>query len=100
MYADLIEDIHSERPDESTSQKLRRKELAEALLRLNPRMRRVLSLRFGLNGEPPADARRGRRRGSASHASACANSSRVRCASCARLRRTSSCTSVLAGRLP
>src|SRR5215213_186048 len=53
MYADLIEDIHSERPDESTSQKLRRKELAEALLRLNPRMRRVLSLRFGLDGEQP-----------------------------------------------
>ena len=53
MYADLIEDIHSERPDESTSQKLRRKELADAMLRLNPRMRRVLSLRFGLDGEPP-----------------------------------------------
>jgi RNA polymerase primary sigma factor len=52
LYADLIEDIHSERPDESTSQKLRRKELSEALLRLNPRMRRVLSLRFGLDGEP------------------------------------------------
>src|SRR5205809_2832196 len=53
MYADLIEDVHSERPDESTSQKLRRKELAEAMLRLNPRMRRVLSLRFGLDGEHP-----------------------------------------------
>jgi RNA polymerase primary sigma factor len=53
MYADLIEDIHSERPDESTSKKLRQTELAEALLRLNPRMRRVLSLRFGLNGESP-----------------------------------------------
>jgi RNA polymerase primary sigma factor len=53
MYADLIEDIHSERPDETTSQKLRRKELAEAMLRLNPRMRRVLSLRFGLDGESP-----------------------------------------------
>ena len=53
MYADLIEDINSERPDETTSHKLRRTELAEALLRLNPRMRRVLSLRFGLNGEPP-----------------------------------------------
>src|SRR5690349_3235596 len=38
MYADLIEDVHSERPDEETSQKLRRKELAEALLRLSPRM--------------------------------------------------------------
>ena len=53
MYADLIEDIHSERPDESTSKKLRRVELAEAMLRLNPRMQRVLALRFGLNGEPP-----------------------------------------------
>ena len=53
MYADLIEDVNSERPDETTSRKLRRKELAEALLRLNPRMRRVLSLRFGLNGQPP-----------------------------------------------
>jgi len=53
MYADLIEDINSERPDEMTSHKLRRKELAEALLRLNPRMRRVLSLRFGLDGDPP-----------------------------------------------
>src|SRR5439155_733916 len=53
MYADLIEDIHSERPDESTSQKLRQVELADALLLLNPRMRRVLSLRFGLDGNPP-----------------------------------------------
>jgi RNA polymerase primary sigma factor len=53
MYADLIEDVHSERPDESTSKKLRRSELAEALLLLNPRMQRVLSLRFGLNGEAP-----------------------------------------------
>src|SRR5881227_2549749 len=53
MYADLIEDVHSERPDESTSKKLSQSELAEALLRLNPRMRRVLSLRFGLDGEAP-----------------------------------------------
>jgi len=53
MYADLIEDVHSDRPDEETSQKLRRKELAEALLRLNPRMQRVLVLRFGLDGQAP-----------------------------------------------
>ena len=53
MYADLIEDIHSDRPDEETSQKLRGTELAEALLRLNPRMQRVLALRFGLDGEAP-----------------------------------------------
>jgi RNA polymerase primary sigma factor len=53
MYADLIEDVHSDRPDEETSLKLRGKELAEALLRLNPRMQRVLQLRFGLDGRPP-----------------------------------------------
>jgi RNA polymerase primary sigma factor len=53
MYADLIEDVHSDRPDEETSQKLRRKELAEALLRLNPRKQRVVQLRFGLDGQVP-----------------------------------------------
>jgi RNA polymerase primary sigma factor len=53
MYADLIEDVNSDRPDDTTAEKLRRNELAEALLRLNPRMRRVLALRFGLDGEPP-----------------------------------------------
>jgi RNA polymerase primary sigma factor len=53
MYADLIEDVNSDRPDDTTALKLRRKELAEALLRLNPRMRRVLALRFGLDGEAP-----------------------------------------------
>jgi RNA polymerase primary sigma factor len=53
LYADLIEDVNSDRPDEETSRKLRGKELAEALLRLNPRMQRVLQLRFGLDGHPP-----------------------------------------------
>ncbi len=53
MYADLIEDIHSDRPDETTSKKLRGAELAEALLRLKPRMRHVLALRFGLDGAAP-----------------------------------------------
>jgi RNA polymerase primary sigma factor len=53
MYADLIEDVNSDRPDTTTANKLRRTELAEAMLRLNPRMQRVLSLRFGLNGEHP-----------------------------------------------
>jgi RNA polymerase primary sigma factor len=52
-YADLIEDVNSDRPDDTTAAKLRRKELAEALLRLNPRMQRVLALRFGLDGETP-----------------------------------------------
>ena len=53
MYADLIEDVNSDQPDETTAKRLRSVELADALLRLNPRMRRVLSLRFGLEGVQP-----------------------------------------------
>src|SRR2546423_579927 len=53
MYADLIEDVHSDQPDESTAKRLRSVELGEALLCLNPRMRHVLALRFGLDGTPP-----------------------------------------------
>ena len=53
LYADLIEDVHSDQPDESTAKRLRSAELAAALLHLNPRMQRVLSLRFGLaDGKP------------------------------------------------
>jgi len=36
-----------------TSQRSRSSELAQALSHLNPRMRRVLALRFGLDGEIP-----------------------------------------------
>jgi RNA polymerase primary sigma factor len=53
LYADLIEDVNSDRPDDTTAQKLRGKELSDALSRLNPRMRKVLSLRFGLDSEKP-----------------------------------------------
>jgi RNA polymerase primary sigma factor len=53
MYADLIEDVHSDQPDESTAKRLRSAELAHALEHLNPRMRHVLALRFGLDGTPP-----------------------------------------------
>jgi RNA polymerase primary sigma factor len=53
MYADLIEDVHSDQPDESTAKRLRSSELAAALARLNPRMRHVLALRFGLDGKQP-----------------------------------------------
>jgi RNA polymerase primary sigma factor len=53
MYGDLIEDVNSETPDESTLTRLRAKELANALSQLNPRMRYVLALRFGLDGETP-----------------------------------------------
>ena len=53
LYADLIEDVHSDQPDESTAKRLRSAELAEALLHLNPRMQRVLALRFGLEDGRP-----------------------------------------------
>jgi RNA polymerase primary sigma factor len=53
LYGDLIEDVNSKTPDETTSQRLRARELANALSGLNPRMRRVLALRFGLDGESP-----------------------------------------------
>jgi len=53
LYGDLIEDVHSLAPHEQSAQQARGRELAEALEQLNPRMRRVLSLRFGLDGESP-----------------------------------------------
>ena len=53
LYGDLIEDLHSDQPDDVTARRLRSRELARALTRLNPRMRRVLALRFGLDGETP-----------------------------------------------
>ena len=53
MYGDLIEDTKSDQPDAATAKMLRSRELAGALRRLNPRMRRVLALRFGLDGESP-----------------------------------------------
>src|SRR5262245_22812568 len=53
VYSDLIEDTKSDRPDDATAKTLRSRELANALRRLSPRMRRVLTLRFGLDGETP-----------------------------------------------
>jgi RNA polymerase primary sigma factor len=53
VYSDLIEDTKSDQPDTATAKMLRSKELAGALDRLTPRMRRVLALRFGLDGETP-----------------------------------------------
>jgi RNA polymerase primary sigma factor len=53
MYGDLIEDVNSLAPHEQTTEQARGQELAGALDQLNPRMRRVLSLRFGLDGEAP-----------------------------------------------
>jgi len=53
LYGDLIEDLNSAQPEEKTAHVLRAKELSAALSNLNPRMRRVLALRFGLDGEKP-----------------------------------------------
>jgi RNA polymerase primary sigma factor len=53
MYADLIEDEHSESPDAQTANHARGLELARALEALEPRMRLVLERRFGLDGEAP-----------------------------------------------
>jgi RNA polymerase primary sigma factor len=52
LYGDLIE-LHSDRPDDATAKQLRSVELAEAMHRLNPRLRRVLAMRFGLEGHTP-----------------------------------------------
>jgi RNA polymerase primary sigma factor len=53
LYGDLIEDVHSLAPHEQSAEQARGRELAGALEQLNPRMRRVLSLRFGLDGATP-----------------------------------------------
>ncbi len=52
-YADLIEDRRSDDPSERTAVSLRSRELAEAMGRLNPRMRHVVAMRFGLEGQHP-----------------------------------------------
>jgi len=53
MYGDMLEDENSERPDDALAELLRGVELQEALTSLNERMRHVLELRFGLNGQIP-----------------------------------------------
>jgi RNA polymerase primary sigma factor len=53
LYGDLIEDTNSALPDDTAALNLRSEELSRALERLKPRMRYVLSLRFGLDGEKP-----------------------------------------------
>jgi RNA polymerase primary sigma factor len=53
LYGDLIEDTKVDAPEATAAEKLRSTELFQALDTLNPRMRRVLALRFGLDGEQP-----------------------------------------------
>ena len=53
LYGDLIEDENTDQPEKVTAENRRSVELAEALQQLKPRMRHVLSRRFGLeNGIP------------------------------------------------
>ena len=53
LYGDLIEDTKTDRPELTTADGMRHRELVKALDSLNPRMRRVVALRFGLDGEKP-----------------------------------------------
>lgn len=53
VMSDLIEDMNAIAPETETSERLRSSELAAALLRLNPRQQRVLTERFGLDGDKP-----------------------------------------------
>ncbi len=53
MYGDMLEDENSEQPADALAKLLRGVELQEALSSLNERMRHVLELRFGLNGQIP-----------------------------------------------
>jgi RNA polymerase primary sigma factor len=50
LMSDLIPDEHASSPEDETAQSLRSRELAAALSQLNPRLGRVLLLRFGLEG--------------------------------------------------
>jgi RNA polymerase primary sigma factor len=51
IMSDLIHDENAASPEEETAQSARSRELAAALSELNPRLRRVLMLRFGLDGK-------------------------------------------------
>ena len=50
---DFLEDETTSRPDEAAEDTLRNETLAQALAALSERERRVLELRYGLNGERP-----------------------------------------------
>jgi RNA polymerase primary sigma factor len=52
-FADMIEDGNAEQPEATTALHMRSAELARAMSSLNPRMRHVLQVRFGLDGQIP-----------------------------------------------
>ena len=53
LYGDLIEDTKTDRPDTVDGRAAPLRRARQGARRLNPRMRHVLSRRFGLDGEPP-----------------------------------------------
>jgi RNA polymerase primary sigma factor len=53
LYGDLIEDDNADLPEETTAESMRSTELAKAMAALNPRMRLVIAMRFGLEGQTP-----------------------------------------------
>ena len=59
-FGHFLEDESEPLPDEVASLSLRNEALTRALSMLGERERKVLELRFGLNGESPSHARRGR----------------------------------------
>jgi RNA polymerase primary sigma factor len=52
VYADMIEDERAESPEGATAESARSVELGAALASLDPRMRKVIERRYGLDGEP------------------------------------------------
>ena len=92
LYGDLIEDTKTDRPDAATAKALRSKELAGALDRLNPRMRRVVGSALRPRRAPSSDARAGRRRSRHHPRAGPPAGVRGRCASSATSRRGCSCT--------
>ncbi len=53
LMGDLIEDPLAHEPERETANRFRGEELAQALAQLQPRLQRVLVLRFGLDDEHP-----------------------------------------------
>ena len=53
LYGDLLEDARAPAPLELTADKARADELRAALATLEPRLQRVVTLRFGLDGDAP-----------------------------------------------
>ena len=89
--ADLIPDLSAQQPELETADRARSSELLDALDKLQPRQRRVVVERFGLDGVRPRTLEEvGANLGS--RASACVSSKRVPSASFARSRRGSSST--------